>query len=69
MPSSRHRRTSAFTLIEVCLVVAIVILLVIVLIPAFHKRKPVQLAPEEAPSPTPSATVAPLENPAPATPK
>ena len=69
--SFSFRTRWAFTLLEVCLVMAIIVLLVIALIPAFITHKPLKLTPESAPKPTPELSIQPTPVPhvAPETPR
>ena len=56
----RIKSRRAFSLLEIILVIAILVLFLLVLIPAFHKPKPLQLAPEAKPTPAKVETAPPV---------
>lgn len=55
----RIKSRRAFSLLEVVLVIAIIVLFLLVLIPAFHKPTPLKLTPEVKSTPAPVETIAP----------
>ena len=61
----RIKSRRAFTLLELVLVIAILVLFVLLLIPAFHRGKTLQLTPEAKSTPVPEATPEPVIAPLP----
>lgn len=71
MPALLRKRRSAFTIVEIILVIAIILLLIVAILPAFRSkssRQRYELKPAkpriEAPTPQPAATPVPVPAPA-----